>query len=439
MAKLQFESKNLILFQGQIRIFANKIKMMELNILDRFLTYVKIDTQSNAESLTVPSTAKQKNLGILLVEELQSLGVSDAAMDEKGYVYATITSNADKDIPVICFCAHMDTSPDCSGKDVRPVLHKNYNGSDIVLPDDTNQIIRTAEHPDLKNQIGNTVITASGNTLLGADNKSGIAAIMAAVEYWMKNPDVPHGKIRILFTPDEEIGRGVDHVDMDRLGADFGYTIDGEKKGSMEDETFSADMATIKISGVSTHPGFALGKLESAIKIAADIIASLPDDSLSPETTSGKEGFIHPTKIEAIAEKGEIKFILRDFTTEKLQSYKKMLEDITAEVIRKYPKSSAIVEVVEQYRNMKEVLDNHPQVSAFAKKAIEKVGLTPIVRSIRGGTDGSRLSFMGLPCPNIFAGEHAFHSKHEWVSLEDMEKSAEVIIALAQIWAEEGA
>ncbi len=405
-------------------------------VRDRFLRYVQIDTQSDPESGTVPSTEKQKNLGRLLVEELKSLGVTDAELDEYGYVYATVPATVEHDVPVLCFCAHMDTSPDCSGANVKPIVHRNYDGSPIVLPDDPAQVIDPEQHPDLKKQIGNDIITASGTTLLGADNKSGVAAIMDAVEYWMTHPEVPHGKIHILFTPDEEIGRGVDHVDMDKLGADYGYTIDGEAAGTLEDETFSADAVTIRIRGVSAHPGFAKGKLENAVKIAADILAALPKDRLSPETTEGREGFIHPVSVQGIAEEATIQFIIRDFVTEGLKEKEALLKSIVDEVMARYPNSRAEFIVTEQYRNMKEVLDQHPLVVELAEEAIRRAGLQPVRRSIRGGTDGSRLSFMGLPCPNIFAGEHAFHSKHEWVSVQDMEKSAETIVHLAALWAE---
>lgn len=409
---------------------------LEHAILDRFLKYVKIDTQSDPNSTSHPSTEKQKDLGRVLVEELQAIGISDAELDEYGYVYATIPANTEKVVPVICFCSHMDTSPDSSGTGVKPLVHKNYQGQDLILPDDESIIIRIQDHPDLQEQIGNDIITASGTTLLGADNKAGVAAIMDAARILMENPNLKHGRIRILFTPDEEIGRGVDKVDMERLGADFGYTVDGEKRGTLEDETFSADGVTIKIQGVSAHPGFAKGKLESAIKIAADVLAALPKDRLSPETTEGREGFIHPVQISGIAEQAEIKFIIRDFTESKLKEHETVLQDILTQVLRQYPNSSAEFIVQEQYRNMKMILDKHPEVVTNAVTAIERAGMPAIASSIRGGTDGSRLSFMGLPCPNIFAGEHAFHSKYEWVSVQDMEKSAETLVHLAMIWEE---
>ncbi len=413
---------------------------MELNIqhtvLDRFLKYVTIDTESDPNSTTFPSTEKQKNLAKLLVDELKAMGIDDAAMDEHGYVYATIPSTTDKEVPVICYCSHMDTSPDCSGANVKPLVHKNYDGSDIILPDDANAVIRMAEHPDLKDQMGNDIVTASGTTLLGADNKAGVAEIMDAAHHLINNPSIKHGKIRILFTPDEEIGRGVDYVNMERLGADFGYTVDGEKRGTLEDETFSADMVTITIQGVSIHPGFAKVKLESALKIASDLVAALPKDRLSPETTEGKEGFIHPVTISGAAEEAKIVFIIRDFTEEALHEHESFLKGIMEKALEHYPHSRGGFEVKEQYRNMKVVLDQHPQVVDHALEALRRAGMEPERRSIRGGTDGSRLSFMGLPCPNIFTGEHAFHSREEWVSVQDMEKAVETLIHLAMMWEE---
>lgn len=403
---------------------------------ERFLRYVKIDTQSDPNSPTCPSTEKQKNLGKILVEELLELGISDAHLDEHGYVYATIPANSDKKVPVICYCSHMDTSPDCSGENVKPIIHKNYQGADIVLPDDPAQVIRKSEHPDLAEQIGNDIITASGTTLLGADNKSGLAAIMDAADFFVKNPQVKHGTIRILFTPDEEIGRGVDKADMKKLDADFGYTVDGEKVGSLEDETFSADAAIVTFHGVSAHPGFAKGKMENAIKIAGDFLAMLPKYRLSPETTEDRLGFVHPVGVQGIAEKTTVTLIVRDFTEEGLKNHEAELKSIAELVLKNYPNSKVDFEVKEQYRNMKVVLDKHPQVAANAAEAIKRAGLNLHQSSIRGGTDGSRLSFMGLPCPNIFAGEHAFHSKVEWVSVQDMEKAAETLVHLAMVWEE---
>jgi len=405
-------------------------------VTERFLRYVTIDTQSDPESPRSPSTEKQKDLGRVLVTELKAIGVADAHLDDYGYVYGTIPANTDKKVPVICFCSHMDTSPDVTGKDVKPQLVKNYRGGDLVLPGDPNQVIRFAEHPALKNQIGNDIITTDGTTLLGADNKAGVAEIMDAAYFFINNPDVKHGTIKILFTPDEEIGRGVDNVDLKKLGADFGYTMDGESAGSVEDETFSADGATITINGVSAHPGYAKGKMEHAIKIAAAIVERLPKEGCSPETTSGKQGFLHPIGIEGALEQASLSFIVRDFTEEGLKEKEDLLEAIVKDVMKDYPRSTYTFEVREQYRNMKQVIDRHPHILEYAIEAIRRAGLRPMRTAIRGGTDGSRLSFMGLPCPNIFAGEHAFHSRQEWVSRQDMEKAVQTIVHLAMIWEE---
>ena len=403
--------------------------------VDRFLEYVKIDTQSDPHSPTQPSTMKQKDLSKKLVEELKALGIEDAELDQHGYVYATLPSNTDKDVPTICFCSHVDTSPDCSGKDVKPIIHENYQGQDLVLPDDNSQVIRLSDHPKLDNQFGNDIITASGTTLLGADNKAGVAEIMDMVHFFVNNPSVKHGAIRILFTPDEEIGRGVDKVDMEKLNASFGYTVDGEKRGSLEDETFSADAAIVTINGISAHPGFAKGKLVNAIKVAAEFLTELPQD-LSPEMTEGREGFLHPHYISGQAEQLSLRFILRDFDTAKLEEKAALLRSAAEHAMSKWPGSKIDVEIKEQYRNMKEVLDKYPQVVEYAVKAIKRAGMDPSRSSIRGGTDGSRLSFMGLPCPNIFAGEHAFHSKHEWVSRQDMHKAVMTCVHIACLWEE---
>jgi len=405
-------------------------------VTERFLRYVVIDTQSDPASRTCPSTEKQKDLGRLLAAELQAMGISDAHLDEHGYVYATIPATSAKKVPVICFCSHMDTSPDCTGKNVKPQVVKNYRGGDIILPGDPAQIIRVSEHPALSGQIGNDIITTDGTTLLGADNKAGIAEIMDAAQFLVNNPDLKHGTIKILFTPDEEIGRGVDKVDLKKLGADFAYTIDGESAGQIEDETFSADGATITIEGVSTHPGFAKGKMEHAIKIAAAIVDRLPKDTCSPETTDGMQGFLHPISVSGTLEQATLGFIVRDFDDRGLKEKEALLEDIVKEVMKAYPRSTYRMEVKEQYRNMKQVIDRHPETVEYAIEAIRRAGLTPVRNSIRGGTDGSRLSFMGLPCPNIFAGEHAFHSRLEWVSRQDMEKAVQTIAHLATIWEE---
>lgn len=402
----------------------------------RFTKYVQIDTQSDPLSETTPSTAKQKDLGKVLVAELLEMGITDAHLDEFGYVYATIPATTEKEVPVICFCSHMDTSPDCSGKNVKPIIHSNYQGQDLVLPDDESIILKMEEHPDLKDQIGNDIITASGTTLLGADNKAGLAEIMEAASFLISHPEIKHGKIRILFTPDEEIGRGVDKADLKKLGADFAYTIDGETLGSIEDETFSADGAVLTINGVSTHPGFAKGKMESAIKILSDVISALPADCLSPESTELKEGFIHPVTFGGSVEQAEARFILRAFNDEELSANGELLDATVQNIIEDFPNSTYELKITPQYRNMKQVLDQYPQVIEYGIEAIKRAGIMPKQQSIRGGTDGSRLSFMGLPCPNIFAGEHAFHGKQEWASVQDMEKAVQTIVNIASIWEE---
>jgi len=404
-------------------------------VTERFLKYTKVDTQSNPNSTSFPSTEKQKDLAKILVQELQELGIEDAHMGEYGYVYATLPSNTEKNVPVICFCSHMDTSPDCSGKNVKAIIHENYQGQDIELPNN-NIVIKTSMHPELLKQIGNDIITADGTTLLGADNKAGVAEIMDAITYFSTNPDVKHGTIKILFTPDEEIGHGVDHVDIKKLGAQFAYTVDGQSRGHVESQTFSADGVEIDITGVSIHPGYAKGRMESALKIAAEIIASLPKDRLSPETTEGMEGFISPSRISGGLDKASLKFIIRDFDAKKLKEYEDELKSIVDQVMKNYPNSTANFIVKEQYRNLKNALESCPEVMENALEAIKRSGMTPVDGAIRGGTDGSRLSAMGLPCPNIFAGEHAFHSKQEWVSKQDMEKAAETIINLCKIWEE---
>ncbi|MFS8049763.1 peptidase T [Rhizobium sp. BR 314] len=404
-------------------------------VTDRFLRYVVVDTQSDANSATHPSTAKQKNLGRILVEELLAIGLSDAHLDEYGYVYATIPSNVERPVPVICFCSHMDTATDFTGTNVKPQIVRNYAGGDIRLVGDPQRIIRFDEHPALKDQIGNDIITSDGTTLLGADDKAGLAEIVAAAQYLVANPQVRHGTIKLLFTPDEEIGRGVDKVDLQKLGAQFAYTVDGETAGHIEDETFSADGVEVHIQGVAIHPGFALGRMENAIKIAGAIIDRLPK-SIAPETTAGRDGFIHPTGISAAMEKASLGFIIRDFNEAGLAEKEAMLEGIVKDVMATYPGSSYTFTVKHQYRNMKTILDGHPQIVDYAVEAIHRAGMEPVRGSIRGGTDGSRLSFMGLPCANLFAGGHAFHSPLEWVSRQDMEKAVKTLVELAKIWAE---
>jgi tripeptide aminopeptidase len=405
-------------------------------VAERFLRYVRIDTQSDPQSKSYPSTEKQKNLGRLLVEELKTMGLADAGLDSYGYVYATLPANTSKHVPVICFCSHMDTAPDCTGENVKPIVHSNYNGGDIVLPDDPAQVISPRDHPYLATKKGDDIITASGTTLLGADDKSGIAVIMDMVNYLVQHPEIKHGTLRILFTPDEEVGRGVDKLDMARLGADFGYTLDGGELGSFEDETFSADAMSVTFHGISAHPGYGKDKLVNALKVAAHFIDALPKDEWSPETTDGRYGFVHPVRVSGIAEKVTVDFIIRDFITAKLKAYEAHLQDRVEDTLKVFPGATAEVTVTEQYRNMKDVLDLHPQVTEYAVEAIGRAGVTVHRSSARGGTDGSRLSFMGLPCPNIFTGEMAFHGKHEYVSIQDMQAAVRTSVHLAQIWEE---
>ncbi|MBK9331777.1 MAG: peptidase T [Ignavibacteria bacterium] len=405
---------------------------------ERFLKYVKIDTQSSHDSDAFPSTEKQKDLAVILVDELKHMGITDAEMDEYGYVYATIPSNTNKNVPVICFCSHMDTSPDASGENVKPVIHKNYQGGDIILTGDNSKVIIADEHPQLTAQIGNDIITTDGKTLLGADDKAGIAEIMDAANYLMTNPEVKHGKIRILFTPDEEVGHGVDHVDMKKLGADFGYTMDGSDLGSVEDETFSGDSVHLYINGFNIHPGFSKDRMENSIRIVNKIIGKLPQDTMTPETTEKMEGFIHPVNIKAEVDSAYIKFIVRDFDNSHLKEKEELIRKVTEEVIKEYKKSSFEMRIEESYRNMKEVLDKNPEIVSYAMEAVQRAGITPVKMPIRGGTDGCRLSFMGLPCPNIFAGGHAFHSSLEWISIQDMQKAVDTIVHLCMIWEEKG-
>ena len=407
------------------------------SIADRFMRYVRIDTQSDPNSSSHPSSGKQKDLSKLLHRELLGMGITNASTDEFGYVYASIPSNSDKkNIPAICFCAHVDTAPDCSGTDVKPIHHRYYDGKDIVLPDDPSQVLRMSDSPYLKNHINSGVITASGLTLLGADDKSGVAAIMEAAMFFIQNPAVKHGDIRILFTPDEEIGQGTAKVDMQKLGASFGYTLDGGEAGDLEDETFSADGALVTIQGVIVHPGYAKDKMVNALKVAGAILDALPKKEWSPETTEKREGFVHPVAVNGIAEKATIQFIVRDFTVAGLQQHHQRLKKIAEDTVAKFPGASMEYTSQEQYRNMKEVLDNNPQVMEYAEEAIQRAGLTVRKESIRGGTDGSRFSYMGMPCPNIFTGMQNIHSKLEWIGTKDMAKAAETIVHLSMIWEE---
>ena len=423
-----------------INFTAQKSNMIHINkdaLTERFMRYVQVDTQSDPESNSFPTTEKQKDLSKILLEEVKAMGLAQTELDAFGYVYATIPGNSDKkNIPAICFCSHVDTAPDCSGKGVKPILHKNYDGKDIVLPDDSTQVLRVANSDYLKSRIGSDIITASGNTLLGSDDKSGVAVIMQAAQYLADNPAIKHGDIKIVFTPDEEVGKGVAKIDMKKVGAEFGYTMDGGEAGSLEDESFSADGASIVIHGVIAHPGYAKGKLVNGIKIAGEILDALPKNEWSPETTEKRQGFVHPVSVNGIAEKTTIGFIVRDYTREGLVSHHARLMKIAEGVVAKHPGATMEYIETEQYRNMKEVLDQHPEVVANAAEAIRRSGLEVIQENIRGGTDGSRLSYMGLPCPNIFTGMQNIHSKLEWISVNDMAKAAETIVHLAMIWDE---
>ncbi len=403
--------------------------------VDRFLEYVKIDTQSDPESTTFPSTEKQKNLAHIVVKQLQDLGLSDAAMDDNGYVFATLPSNSAADVPVIGLIAHLDTSPDVSGKDVNPIIHKNYQGGDIKLGH-SGVVIKADENPDLKKQIGHDIITADGSTLLGADDKAGIAEILDAITYFVQNPEEKHGTIKVGITPDEEVGKGADFFDVKKFAAAFAYTIDGESVGEVEDETFCADSVVLTINGVNVHPGYAKDKMINSIKIAAHVIEQLPKHTLSPETTERREGYVHPHSISGNEEKTVIKFLIRDFTVDGLKEKENLLREIAHETLAHYPKASYDFEVIEYYRNMKYKLDEEPRVMQYAMEAVERAGLTPIRHAIRGGTDGARLSYMGLLTPNIFAGGHNFHSRQEYVAIQDMYKAVEVIVNLIKIWEE---
>ncbi len=411
---------------------------VKTSVLEKFLRYVRMDTQSDESSSTYPSTAKQLDLLRLLVEELKAIGLKDAAMDEHGYVFATIPATTKKSkVPVIGFIAHVDTSPEMPGANVKPIVHTSWQGGDIVLPDDPTAVLRPKDNPAMAAQVGNDIVTASGTTLLGADNKAGVAEIVAAAEYLMAHPEIPHGPVRVGFTPDEEIGQGTQYFDVAKFGAVCAYTMDGETLGELEMETFSADACTVTFQGFNTHPGYAkAGKMVNAIKVAADFLSRLPKDRLTPETTDGYDGFVHPYQVQAGVERTSVKFIVRDFVTGKLKEKEDLLAKLAGEASAAWPGSSVEVKVEEQYRNMREVLEKHPQVVDNAKEAITRAGLTMQMHPIRGGTDGSRLCFMGLPTPNIFAGEHNFHSRLEWVSVQDMEKAVEVIVQLARVWEE---
>lgn len=409
----------------------------ETNCVERFLEYVLVDTQSCEDSDQYPSTPGQMDLLRLLKQQAEDMGLADVVLDDNGYLFATVPGTSLKpDVPVIGFLAHVDTSPEMSGKNVKPVIHRQYAGGDLGFPDDPDAAITAADNPLLATQLGHDIITASGTTLLGADNKAGVAEIMAAAEYLLAHPEIPHGPVRIGFTPDEEVGAGTDHFDVQRFGALCAYTMDGETLGELQMETFSADAITATFHGFNTHPGFAKGRMINAIKVAAHFIDSLPGDGFSPETTSGYEGFVHPYMMNAGVEETAVKLLVRDFETHKLAELEQMVEGLATEAVSAFPGAGVEITVEESYRNMKEVLQHHPDVVDNAVEAYRRADLDARIEPIRGGTDGSRLSFMGLPTPNIFAGEHNFHSRFEWISTGDMHKAVEVIIELCQVWEE---
>jgi len=404
---------------------------------DRFLRYVTYDTQSDEGSTSYPSTAKQLILLKQLVSELQEIGIADVSIDQYGYVMATIPASLGKEqVPAIGFIAHVDTSPEVSGANVRPIVHRNYDGRDLVLPDDPTYVLREADNPELKEQHGNDIITASGLTLLGADDKAGVAEIMAAAEHLVTHPECIHGPVKIGFTPDEEVGRGTDHFDVARFGAKYAYTLDGGKRGRLEVENFSAQAMTVTFRGFNFHPGYAKGRMVSALKLAAEFVHRLPTNGMSPETTADYEGYVHPHAFKGAVETSTVKLLLRDFTMVGLADKARVLRKLAEEVVRRHPSASVEISIEEQYRNMKEILDLHPQVIEHATNAMRRTGVTPDLHQIRGGTDGSRLSFVGLPTPNLFAGEHNLHSRLEWISVQDMDKAVEVIVEICRDWAD---
>jgi tripeptide aminopeptidase len=404
-------------------------------LLDRFLTYVKIDTRSDEDSGTFPSTVTQLDFARRLRQELSEMGLSDATVNDHGYVFATLKSNQIEQPPVVALIAHLDTSPDVSGDGVNPLVHRDYDGRDILLSRDTAAILRVDENPDLKEKIGNTIITSDGTTLLGADDKAGIVEIMSAIRYLTDHSELPRPDIRILFTPDEELGYGTEKLTADEIAADIGYTVDGGTVGEIEDETFCADMVNIRVCGINAHPGRAKGKMVNAIKIASEILERFPMDSLSPETTEGREGYIHPHFMSGTVEEANITVLIRDFKEQGLKDKEAFILSVVVEARGRHPRATIFFDIEESYRNMKVVLDKHPEVIEMAEEAIRLSGLVPERRSIRGGTDGARLCFMGLPTPNLFTGGYNFHSRYEWITLEDMEKATEVIIRLMGLWA----
>jgi tripeptide aminopeptidase len=411
-----------------------------MSVLERFLRYVQFDTQSDESSASYPSTAGQLVLLEALAAELRAMGAADVQMDRHGYVTATVPATSpERYVPTIGFIAHVDTSPEMPGAGVKPIVHAKYDGGDLQLPEDPTVVLRAADIPALAERRGDDIVTASGTTLLGADNKAGVAEIMTAVEYLVAHPDIPHGRVRVAFTPDEEVGRGTLHFDVASFGARYAYTMDGGSRGELEYESFSADAMTVTFSGFNTHPGYARGRMVNAIKAAASFVERLPKDAMSPETTDGYEGFVHPYTMQGGVDRASVRFIIRDFVTARLAEKEDRLAALARDAAAAWPGVRLETRIEEQYRNMREVLDTHPHVIEYARDAMRRVGIEVRERAIRGGTDGSKLSFMGLPTPNIFAGEHNFHSRLEWVSVQDMEKAVEVIVELARVWHERAA
>ncbi|MBN1638392.1 MAG: peptidase T [Ignavibacteriales bacterium] len=411
-------------------------KNYNFTVVDRFLKYVKYDTQSNEEETRFPSTEKQLVLLKDLIDELKGIGIKDAEIDQYGYVYATLPANTTKDVPTIGFMAHADTSPAVSGENVNPIIHKNYQGNDIILPKDKTKIIKIEENPDLKDMLGYDIITTDGTTLLGADDKAGIAEIIDALNYLLTHPEIKHGTIRVCFSPDEEVARGTEHFDVAKFNAKYAYTVDGGQKGEIETETFCADMVVLKFIGKNVHPGYAKNKMVNSIKVASYFIDNLPKDKLSPETTEKREGFVHCVSFQGTEESTTLKIIIRDFVADKLKEYEDFIEGIAKKAVEVFPGATYEFEIKEQYRNMKYVLDDHHQVEQYAVEAMERLGIKPIKSAIRGGTDGARLSFQGLPTPNLFAGGHNFHSILEWVAVQDMQEAVKTIVEIAKVWEE---
>jgi len=413
------------------------IKQPSYTVADRLMRYVQIDSTSDPDSTEFPSTQKQLNVSRLLVEELKGMGVEDVCLNPEGYVIAHIPATVQAKVPVICFCSHVDTAPDCSGTDVKPILHTHYTGADIHLPDDGEQVIRLADYPYLQQHIGKSIITASGKTLLGADDKSGIAIIMDTIAHLKQHPEIPHGKLVVLFTPDEETGRGTERLSVADLGADVAYTLDGGELGSYEEETFHADEVLITVEGVMAHPGYAKGKMVNAVTVAAQLVDTIANELPKPEETEHRQGFVHPHTLEGNAEKVTIRYLIRDFALEGLHQFEQKIQSIAAEFASKHSSAKILCTVKEQYRNMKPIIDQHPKILQNTQAAYQRAGVEMNIHPVRGGTDGSRLSYMGLPCTNIFTGMQAIHSKHEWIGVADMERAVDVLIELVQVWAGE--